>query len=439
MSRPILEVLVPCLAVGLALAVFAMMHQRRIARASSSRATVLLDELRAMEKEARYLAEVRLPALAESFHEPSVQVPGLLHERLAGSPYGRSLQRATELFAQSVGAAQARADHSARAALMTTMRALQSLASDQQMAISDMQNRYDHAGILADLLKIDHTNAQFGRRAQAIAVLCGAWPGRQRAAATLEDVVRGATSRISDYLRVRTVARVDIAVSERVVEPVVLAVAELLDNAARHSPPSTEVQVNVYPTHNGAVIVIDDCGVGMHEEEKVQAARLLSGTRAVDVTQLGDPPQFGFSVIGVLAQRYGFTISVDSQSPYGGVRAVLYLPHTLLTHLTRREPVQPPASERGTVPAPAPAPAPAPVSAPSPVPAPVPEPTTPSTGEFPQRRRRDAVPGLQASPSPAQAVEQRPAEQAAAILGAFQRGTRAGRMSTPPEGNPPGV
>ncbi|MCG5217504.1 ATP-binding protein [Streptosporangium soli] len=415
MSRPILEVLVWCLAVGLLLAVVAVAHQRRIASASRRHATALRGDLRARDLEARHLAEVRLPALAESLHEESVQVPGPLHESIADSPYGHSQQRVVEQFTHSVNAALARADQSARAALMTTMRALQSLASDQQLVISAMQNRYDHPGILADLLKIDHANAQFGRRAQAVAVLCGAWPGRQRAAATLEDVVRGATSRISDYLRVKTIAQVDIALSDRLVEPVVLAVAELLDNAARHSPPSTEVQVNIHPTHNGAVIVIDDCGVGMHEQEKHRAAWLLSGSRSVDVTRLGDPPQFGFSVIGVLAKRYGFTVSVDSQSPYGGVRAVLYLPHPLLTHLNVHDgPVLTAPAENNAASKP-------PLR----------------TGEFPQRRRRDALPDLQAPPTPAPVARQRP-EQAAAVMGAFQRGTRAGRTSTPPEGNAPG-
>ena len=33
--------------------------------------------------------------------------------------------------------------------------------------------------VLQDLLVIDHTNSQFGRRAQVISVLSGSWPGRR--------------------------------------------------------------------------------------------------------------------------------------------------------------------------------------------------------------------------------------------------------------------
>ena len=414
MPRPILEALVWCLAVGLLLAVVAVAHQRRIAGASRRHATALRGDLRARDLEARHLAEVRLPALAESLHEESVQVPGPLHENIADSPYGHSQQRVVEQFTHSVNAALARADQSAQAALMTTMRALQSLASDQQLVISAMQNRYDHPGILADLLKIDHANAQFGRRAQAVAVLCGAWPGRQRAAATLEDVVRGATSRISDYLRVKTIAQVDIALSDRLVEPVVLAVAELLDNAARHSPPSTEVQVNIHPTHNGAVIVIDDCGVGMHEQEKHRAAWLLSGSRPVDVTRLGDPPQFGFAVIGVLAKRYGFTVSVDSQSPYGGVRAVLYLPHPLLTHLNVHDgPVLTSSAENNAASKP-----------------------PPRTGEFPNAAAVTRSRTCRRPPTPAPVARQRP-EQAAPSWVPSNAGREPAARPLRPKGMPP--
>ncbi|NUS53825.1 MAG: sensor histidine kinase, partial [Streptomycetaceae bacterium] len=159
--------------------------------------------------------------------------------------------------------AQTRADQSAKSALKGAMRALQGLANEQQLSISEMQERHDHPEVLHDLLQIDHTNAQFGRRAQAIAVLCGSWPGRQRAASPLLDVTRGATGRIRDYRRVRVHAQMEIAVVSRAVEPVVLAIAELLDNAARHSQPNTFVEVSIQPAHNGACVVSDDAGVGM--------------------------------------------------------------------------------------------------------------------------------------------------------------------------------
>ena len=244
------------------------------------------------------------------------------------------------LFAKAGDRARTRADKSAQSALKTVMKTVQSLAKEQQLVINTMQSEHDTPEVLEALLEIDHANSQLSRRAQAIAVLCGSWAGQQRSPATLTDVVRGATSRIRNYLRVQVHDQVDTAVASWAVEPVVLALAELLDNAARYSPPTTTIEVNFQKAHHGIGVMVDDAGVGMDPDARQRAADTLSGgRRAVDITALGDPPQIGFAVVGVLAARYGFTVSVDTVSPHGGVRAVLFLPTELLTELPASETV----------------------------------------------------------------------------------------------------
>lgn len=462
------------LVVALALLVL-LLRQRRIAATLRRRAATLEDGIRNRDEEARHLVDVRLPSVADAYYQAEPP-PGLHDAQLAGTSFADSLERVLDHFTGAVDKARARADQSAKAALKASMRALQGLANEQQMSISDMQERHDNPDVLHDLLQIDHTNSQFGRRAQAIAVLCGSWPGRQRAASPLVDVARGATSRIRDYRRVRVHAQVDMAVVSRAVEPAVLAVAELLDNAARHSQPNTTVEVNIQPAHNGTSIVIDDAGVGMDPQEVERATYLLSGTHNVDVARLGDPPQFGFAVVGVLAARYGFTVSADTRSPYGGVRAVIFVPSELLTHLDQDgEVIVPATPARGSSPEPVetppvrrrpqasghthappepPAPAPHPV-APGPPPpppgAPLPgEPVSagPETdhtpqapafgataGGLPKRRRRQQIndwPGEGgATPAAPQAdsPSARPAEETARRMGAFARGTRSGRAA----------
>ncbi|MER6141572.1 ATP-binding protein [Streptomyces sparsogenes] len=337
MTDHISEAVSWCLAVVVLVVFVLLMRQRTITAGVRRRNATLEDSLKARDEELQHLVEVRLPVIADALSQPS-PLPGLRDERLAGTAFAQSLHGVVELFTRAVDKAQARADASAKAALKASMRAIQGLANEQQLSISQMQERHDNPDVLRDLLEIDHANSQFGRRAQAIAVLCGSWPGRQRVASSLTDVVRGAKSRIRDYRRVQVHALVDVAVVSRAVEPVVLAVAELLDNAARHSQPNTNVEVSLQPVHNGACIVIDDAGVGMDGQEVQRAAALLSGERPVDVVRLGDPPQFGFAVIGLLAARYGFSVSVDTRSPYGGVRAVLFLPTELLTHVDAEEP-----------------------------------------------------------------------------------------------------
>lgn len=262
MTEPIPQAVTWALAVALFAAAVLLLRQHGITRRQRARSAALADDVRAREEELRHLVTVRLPALAD---HPGQSVPGVgpLDARLAETEFGKGLDEVLARFTGAVEHAQTRADQSAKAALKASMRSIQALANEQQMSISEMQDRHDDPDVLRDLLEVDHTNAQFGRRAQAIAVLCGSWPGRQRATSPIVEVVRGATSRIRDYRRIRVHGQVDIAVESRAVEPVVLAVAELLDNASRHSQPNTTVEVNVQNVHNGVCVVIDDAGVGM--------------------------------------------------------------------------------------------------------------------------------------------------------------------------------
>lgn len=241
-------------------------------------------------------------------------------------------------YAESVEEAKERAEEATKTALKSAMRTLQGLASEQQLAISKLQGKYGELQILQDLLDIDHMNSQFARRAQSIAVLCDGWLGRQRTDASLYDVVRSAKGRIRHFTRVEIRTQSHFAIVSRAVEPVALTLAELLDNATSYSAPETMIEINIRPVPKGVCIIVDDAGVGMNEEEKSRAAKLLSSERSPGVSGLGNPPQFGFTVIGVLAARYGFSVSVDTTSPYGGVRAVVLLPDELLTAMPEPAP-----------------------------------------------------------------------------------------------------
>lgn len=218
-------------------------------------------------------------------------------------------------YAQSVEAAQEQAEQATKTVLKSAMRTLQGLAAEQQLIVSRLQNKYGESVILQDLLEIDHTNSQFGRRAQSIAVLCDGWLGRARDVASVYDVVRSAQGRVRHYRRVEILSQVDFGITSRAVEPVALALAELLDNATSYSSPDTVVEINIRTVPKGICIVVDDAGVGMNDEERARAEKLLSSQRVTGVSALGNPPQFGFAVIGVLSERFGFEVSVDSTSP----------------------------------------------------------------------------------------------------------------------------
>ncbi|BAG20319.1 ATP-binding protein [Streptomyces griseus] len=337
------------------------------------------------------------------------------------------------------------AEEETKAVLKAAVRTLQGLADEQQVVIEKAQRKYgDDPGILADLMAMDHANSQFGRRAQGIAVLCGGWLGRRETVASVFDVARSAQGRIRHFDRVRVNGQVNFSVVSRAVEPVAVVLAELLANATNYSAPGTPVEINIQAVPTGVCLIVDDAGLGMGQEEKDRAAALLSPQAAISVSSLGIPPQFGFAVSGMLAARYGFRVSVDSVSPYGGVRAVVLIPDELLT--TEAPPAAPAEAPETALPQTpqvqpvrqpeqwqAPAPAPTPLFPPAQQPDTATQPLaqiTTTAGGLPKRRRKSPVSAVpSAEPEPV-----RSNEETASRLGAFQRGTRSGRDTTTTEG-----
>ncbi|OBQ52077.1 histidine kinase [Streptomyces sp. H-KF8] len=324
---------------------------------------------------------------------------------------------------------RADAESSTKAVLKSAMGTLQSLAEEQQLLLDELLKKYGNdTEVLADLMSVDHTGSQFSRRAKGISVLCGGWLGRRDGAATVYDVARSAQGRIKDFNRVGIHAQVSVFVSTKAVEPVAVVLAELLDNATTYSAPGTPVEVNIQAVPTGVCFIVDDAGLGMDQETKDRAAALLSPEGAVDITSLGDPPRFGFAVCGMLAARYGFAVSVGSVSPYGGVRAVIRVPESLLA-AEAPAPAEPVRETSGEEAAPQRL-APVPVG-PSHV-------VGRTNGGLPKRRRRQGAISVVPSPdAPATAEEPTPeqaSEVTASRLGAFARGTQLGRITNTMEG-----
>lgn len=403
------------------------LRYRRDADQHAERVHALEKHVRMLEEETLHLAQRRLQAMADApWRGPRTGVPGPLHKSLSGTEFAEAHDAVLEEFSHT----SERAEQAAEGLLLAVARKLQGLANGQQLKINEMTERHDDAVFLQDLMHLDHTNAQILRRAVGMAVVCRAWPGRQHNATSLHDIVRGAIGRILDYQRVHIVRIEDTrAVTGRVVEPLVMTLAELLENATRSSHPQTPVQVHVQLTHSGLAFVIEDAGVGLNATEQEKATRLLNDD-SLGIGKLGDPPRFGLAACGALARRYGFTVSVDTASAFGGVRAVVNLPRTLLT-----DPVQPPASPAAAVPS---AEAAAPRTDAGEAAAPL---AVTTANGLPKRTRKHATASADhtAEPLPASepAARRTPAE-AAATIGAFQRAGKAAadRLRPSTEGTP---
>ncbi|WP_407562776.1 sensor histidine kinase [Streptomyces sp. 184] len=222
---------------------------------------------------------------------------------------------------------------SAERGFVNIARRVQAIIHQQARSLREMEDRHGRRHeFFADLLKLDHGTALVGRLADSIAVLGGDRPGRQWGKAiALYSVLRGGMSRIIDYQRVELHPVAEVAVVGSAVEPLIHAVAELLDNATRYSPPHAKVHLSATEVQSGVAIEIEDGGVGLSEEARERAEHMLAEAQAgIDLNDLGETPRLGLAVVGRLAQTYDFRVSLRP-SAYGGVRAVLVVPQVLLT------------------------------------------------------------------------------------------------------------
>ncbi|MFC8448554.1 ATP-binding protein [Kitasatospora sp. NPDC057223] len=222
---------------------------------------------------------------------------------------------------------------SAQRAFVNIARRVQAIVHRQAQDLREMEDRHGNdPAVFEDLLRLDHGNALVGRLADSIAVLGGARPGRQWSRSVpLYSVLRGAVSRILDYPRVELHPVSEVAVVGPAVEPLIHALAELLDNATRYSPPQTNVHLTAVEVQTGIAIEIEDGGLSLSEEGRARAERMLKEAQAgIDLNDLGETPRLGLAVVGRLAQAYGFQVSLRP-SAYGGVRAVLIVPQELIT------------------------------------------------------------------------------------------------------------
>ncbi|MGW6512167.1 ATP-binding protein, partial [Streptomyces niveus] len=196
------------------------------------------------------------------------------------------------------------------------------------------------------MLAADHLNEQNLRLIQRTAIVCGAWPGHVRKDTYVAEIVTGASSRLRGFDRIKINSRIatNVGIVGRAAEPIAVACAELMANALEHSRDDLAVDVSLIQTGNGNVsITVDDAGKGMTAEAAARGVRLVSAdSQDVMLTELGDPPSQGFVAIGRLVADYGFHVSVDNPSPYGGVRAVVTIPPNLLASID--EEAEPPSA-----------------------------------------------------------------------------------------------
>lgn len=386
-------------AAALALSIAIAVATRSILVSRGLRAVVAHQnsEAEAERAVAAHFADVVVPILVERLRSgASAQTALAAVPTVANATHQRVLHSLANEVHRGEGMRAA-----AMAACANAAGRVQALATSMAADLREMEHKYSDEDVLGDLLHLDHRTAQTGRLADSIAVLTGARTGRRWAKPiVMESILRGAMGRISGYQRIRLHSSCDLAVAGHAAEGVMHALAELMDNAANFSPPTSEVHVYVEEASAGVIITVEDGGLVMGDVALERAQQAVS-SESLDLTNLSGT-RLGLAVVGRLAHKHKLSVSFRP-SAHGGTGVLLMIPQMLITQAKREAETPPPARTResGAGASPRSSPAAVPSSGPRPS-----EPVSLSgggetslpgreparTSELPRRRRPETTP-----------------------------------------------
>ncbi|MFD5896742.1 ATP-binding protein [Streptomyces sp. NPDC060366] len=294
--------------------------------------------------EVAHLAAVRVPAIAERVRAGRRLdgVPGpVAPEADTGEDFARALAAVVAALGSDEGVRRERGlRDSVQTAFESVARNMHAMATVQQQVLDHVERAIDDPRLMADVMKADHAASQMTRKAQTLLVMCGIWPARRESQpVSLYDCVRGAQSRIVEFGRVEVHGGQTLFVVPPAVEGLMHAIAELLENATVFSPSRTQVIVTIREVGAGAVVEIDDAGLGMPPDVLHQAMSQLRDE--LDLTRLGAVPRLGLACVGRWSREMGFNVELTGASAYGGTRAVTFVPHRLLTEPLSHFPAEP--------------------------------------------------------------------------------------------------
>ncbi|WP_215544612.1 sensor histidine kinase [Amycolatopsis sp. CA-230715] len=201
----------------------------------------------------------------------------------------------------------------------------------RQLGVLDKAERNADDPDQVDLLyQLDHLSTRERRNAENLIILGGGKLTRQwHDAVPLIDVVRSAVAETEQYQRVTFGRLPELPVAGRAVADLVHLLAELVDNAIEFSPPESRIEMRGNPVGKGAVIEIDDQGLGMLAEDRERVNAMLGAPPDYGVMALTQDSRIGFFVVARLARQHDIRVTLMDSS-YGGVRAVVLIPNSLI-------------------------------------------------------------------------------------------------------------
>ncbi|HEV3361545.1 MAG TPA: ATP-binding protein [Pseudonocardiaceae bacterium] len=197
--------------------------------------------------------------------------------------------------------------------------------------LQEMYRNESNPDLLGKLYRIDNLANLLRRNSENMLVLAGKGANDTGVAeASLVDLLRAAASPIRQYERIAFGRIVSAGIVAPATADIVRVLAELLDNAANNSPPTTQVRASAHFTESGSVLVrIEDDGLGMSEDQLYSVNRRLSRTPEFEPDAVA---HMGLSVVARLAARHHLRVRLDRRTPTG-TTSLITIPAALVCDL----------------------------------------------------------------------------------------------------------
>jgi len=311
--------------------------------------------LRELRQGALNVAQFGLPQAVERLRDPALigsLTPAQVADQVAEPLPVRSRDefgQVTEAFnAVHLEAVRTAAEQAALRSSVATM--FVNLARRSQILVDRLIGHLDRLergeedpDRLAELFQLDHLATRMRRNDENLLVLAGADSTRvQREPAALIDVLRAAQSEVEHYTRIEfgMIDR-DIEVSAHAVNDMVHLVAELFDNATAFSPPNSHVVVEARRLGDGAVLSVEDRGIGISREQLRDLNERLASPPMVDVAV---SRMMGLVVVARLANRHGVKVELRPADTERGTVADVGLPTSVMVSASAMARLQPGAN-----------------------------------------------------------------------------------------------
>ncbi len=295
--------------------------------------TVPMRRLRAGAVE---VASVQLPAAVARIEQDGVNadisLPPVLPADAFAGPETLEVARAVDdLGAEAVrlATAQVRLRRALDEAFVSMSRRSQSMVEKQLAIIDELESQEQDPDQLRNLFRLDHLAARMRRYNDNLLVLAGsAVRTRATAPVKIAELFRAATSEMEQYERVRLQPVSGASIAGTVAGELVHLLAELLDNAAMYSPPSSAIVLSAaFTADAGLQIEVLDAGVGISPGELDRLNGRLSQPESID-TQV--PSRMGLFVVARLARRGTFGVMLQARPDASGTIALVRVPATLV-------------------------------------------------------------------------------------------------------------